>query len=755
MELLGKSAIWLATLAAGTSLVFYLLGERWLGRARWTFRAVVISLVTAIALLLFLILTHRFEFSYVFSYSSSDLTLYYLISTLWGGQEGTLLLWIVYVSLLALFLIRRGGSLERYAMAIINLFILSVLVILLKRNPFATTAMIPTEGQGLNPLLQDFWMTIHPPVMFLGFALTIFPFALAISGWLRREYKAWAPQAWVWVLGAWCTLATALVMGGYWAYKVLGWGGYWAWDPVENSSLIPWIFASGGIHSLIMLKKKNSLGRSAYLFAVLPFVAVLFGSFLTRSGVLGDFSVHSFLDLGINSYLIASLAVFGSIAAAVLLVRMREVRSTVAYGRLATVDFYVTVGVLSFLVAGVLVAIGMSTPLWTRLGGTPSNVTMRYYFLATTPVALILLFSLSVFPYLRWIKPTQPRIDPRAIWPFTFAMGVGGTAILLGVEEPLYIILLILGAMAVGSNIWALYDRFRKKGRLNGAYIAHIGLALLLVGAAVSSAYERKERVALPLGQAVAKFGWVFTYQGKDTDATDGKTPYHILVQKPGSDVAYIASPLQFDLPYGKGVMRKPAVKKFWHKDLYISPLDETGGGDGSVSAVLMQGEPGTVGGMTMTFLGFEVDGHGEGAPPSVDCPIEVIGEMYIDTLVPALAGTAEGGLADVPVQFLDGRYTLGLERIDAESGAVEVRLIDRDNNNAEPPVFWVEISEKPLINLFWGGSFLMVFGGLLAMRKRIGQLPTLTGAVEPQGQASVANEQTERDARPTGVTSL
>lgn len=747
MEILGKSLIWLATAGVIASLVMYLRGDQWLRQARWSFRGVTLLISVSLGLLLTLILLHRFDFTYVRNYSSSDLPLYYLIATLWGGQEGTLLLWIFYISLLALILIRTAGRFERFSMAVINLFIFSVLLILLKRSPFEATAEAPMEGAGLNPLLQDFWMTIHPPVMFLGFALSIFPFALAIAGWVRQEYKLWAGHAWVWLLGTWCTLGTALVMGGYWAYKVLGWGGYWAWDPVENSSLIPWIFATGGAHALVTFKKKNALARSAYLFSILPFVSILFGSFLTRSGVLGDFSVHSFLDLGINSYLVASLALFTLLGFGVLFWRYNKVRATIAYSSMGTIDFLISVGVLSLLVAGVLVLVGMSTPLWTRLGGPPSNVTLRYYFLATTPIALILLLALSIFPFMRWIKPTKPFISPQAAIPFTFAMLVGAVAILAGVHEVLYICLLVLGAFATASNVWVLADRFRKSRRVPGAYLAHVGLAVLIVGAAVSSAYEHKEQVPLPLGETVEKFGWLMTYEGKDH--TQNETPYHVLVERAGSSTAYRMSPRQFELPYGKGTMRKPAVKKFWNKDLYISPVDEVGGTPGE-TVVLTKGKTQTLAGYEITFLGFEMGGHGEGNMGRVGCAFLLTGDMRIDTITPTVESTPEG-MRDVPASSADGRFTLAVGRIDANTGAVEVQVSDRDNPSAAKPVFWIEISEKPLINLFWAGTTLMVLGGLLALRKRAGQIDEIQSERHPAAAQPAADTPSTR--HPEGVS--
>lgn len=751
MELLGKSLIWLATAGVIASLVMYLRGEQWISQARWTFRGVAILLSAALGLLLTLILLHRFEFVYVRNYSSSDLPLYYLIATLWGGQEGTLLLWIFYVSILSLVLIRTVGRFERFSMAVVNLFIFSVLLILLKRSPFAATTEAPPEGAGLNPLLQDFWMTIHPPIMFIGFALSIFPFAIAVAGWIRQDFKAWASQAWVWLLATWCVLGTALVMGGYWAYKVLGWGGYWAWDPVENSSLIPWIFATGGIHALVMFRKKNSLGRSAYLFSILPFVAVLFGSFLTRSGVLGDFSVHSFLDLGINSYLVASLLVFTSIGFGILIWRFNRVRATIAYGSMGTVDFLVSVAVLSLLVAGALVLIGMSTPLWTRLGGPPSNVTLRYYFLATTPIALILLLSLSIFPFMRWIKPAKPFISHEAAIPFTIAMVVGAVAILSGIHEALYIALLVLGAFAMASNGWLVYDRFRKNRRLPGAYVAHVGLAMLIIGAAVSSAYERKEQVPLPMGETVERFGWKMTYEGKDHSASE--TPFHVLVEREGAATAYRMSPRQFELPYGKGVMRKPAVKKFWNKDLYISPVDEVGGKPGQ-TLVFTKGQTQTIAGYDVTFLGFEMGGHGEGEMGKVGCAFQLTGDMVIDTITPTVQSTADG-MRDIPAVSDDGRFTLAVGRIDANTGAVELDVTDRDNPTAVKSVFWIEISEKPLINLFWLGTTIMVFGGVLALRKRSGQMDDAAHEKSTHGESAPerANSESSRLTEGVGTT--
>jgi cytochrome c-type biogenesis protein CcmF len=335
--------------------------------------------------------------------------------------------------------------------------------------------------------------------------------------------------------------------------------------------------------------------------------------------------------------------------------------------------------------------------------------------MATTPVALILLFGLSVFPFMRWIKPSKPFIDPNAIFPFLFAIGATAFALFAGIEEVLYLILLGLGAFATASNAWLVYDRLRNKHKLHGAYIAHVGLALLIVGAAVSSAYEKKEQVALPLNQPVQKFGWTLTYQGRGV-AENNQTPYEVAVFRDGSDQVFLCSPRQYQLPDG-GVMRKPAVKKFWHKDLYVSPLGIEGEEEGAgIVTTLERGQANTVGALDLTFLGFDLDDHG--ASSRVGCRLEITSDMLIDTVVPMIEGTPDG-LQGVPIDVADGHYTLSVDQIDATNGAINLRVIDNQNPNAVVPVFWIELAEKPLINLFWLGTTLMVLGGLLALRVR------------------------------------
>ena len=182
---------------------------------------------------------------------------------------------------------------------------------MVRENPFVMLAEAPLDGAGLNPLLQDDWMVIHPPIMFIGYAAGAIPFAFAAAAMWRRDTSKWAARAFPWALGGFLVLGTAILMGGYWAYKTLGWGGYWGWDLVENASLIPWLLGIVLIHGLYLERTRGRFRRANLVIACLIYLSVLYGTFLTRSGVLADFSVHSFVDLGISRWLLAWMGFFG------------------------------------------------------------------------------------------------------------------------------------------------------------------------------------------------------------------------------------------------------------------------------------------------------------------------------------------------------------------------------------------------------------------------------------------------------------
>ena len=290
--------------------------------ARCAYGFYALSIVLVAAVLVVCLWRRDFRIEYVAQYSGLDLAGHFQIAAFWAGQKGSFLIWLLWGTLIGLPLARSAGRRsEAPVMGIYTLTLLGLLFILVRENPFVMLPEAPADGSGLNPLLQNDWMVIHPPIMFVGYALTAVPFAFAMAALWRRDFDGWAARAYPWALAGFLVLGCAILMGGYWAYVTLGWGGYWGWDPVENASLIPWLFLVVLVHGLHMERAKGRYRRMNFTIATLVFLAVLYGTFLTRSGVLADFSVHSFVDLGISGWLIGLMAVFSLLSVYLLVTR--------------------------------------------------------------------------------------------------------------------------------------------------------------------------------------------------------------------------------------------------------------------------------------------------------------------------------------------------------------------------------------------------------------------------------------------------
>ncbi|HKI86564.1 MAG TPA: cytochrome c biogenesis protein CcsA [Thermoanaerobaculia bacterium] len=314
----GALALWCALAFALASLWGYSLVLRGDGAAlifaRRAYRLFTLSIVLTAFILAVLLLRRDFRIEYVYQYSGLDLARHYQLAAFWAGQKGSFLIWLLWGSLLGLGVAKSAGKDEPSVMGVYTLVLLGLLFILVRESPFVMLHKTPTDGAGLNPLLQNNWMVIHPPIMFIGYAASAIPFAFAMAALWRRDTSRWAARAFPWALAGFLVLGSAILLGGYWAYVTLGWGGYWGWDPVENASLIPWLFGTALIHGLHMERTRGRFRRANLIFASLTFMSVLYGTFLTRSGVLADFSVHSFVGLGISGWLIGLMAFFGLMA---------------------------------------------------------------------------------------------------------------------------------------------------------------------------------------------------------------------------------------------------------------------------------------------------------------------------------------------------------------------------------------------------------------------------------------------------------
>lgn len=348
------------------------------------------GLIAAASLLLWiLIFENDFSVEYVASYSSTTLPTLYKISAFWAGQQGSFLLWLLIHAIAGAVL-----TLRRTNAAALGIFFLlqSVLVLLvLAKSPFAEHPAQVFEGVGLNPLLQDFWMAIHPPIIFVGYALLAVPFALSLGALLTEpSSRSWLEDARKWTLTAWSFLGAGIFIGGYWAYKVLGWGGYWGWDPVENSSLVPWLLSGVLLHLINLARKKTAVLSVAHVAATFTYALVLYGTFLTRSGVLGDFSVHSFAgsNIGVSIALANALVLIGGLA--IIFVKAKSLPQGKMYDTHGESAFAVLLGCLLLIFVAAIVWIGMSMPLLSQLIGEAAAVDSDFYVKSTAPLAAAL-----------------------------------------------------------------------------------------------------------------------------------------------------------------------------------------------------------------------------------------------------------------------------------------------------------------------------------------------------------------------------
>jgi cytochrome c-type biogenesis protein CcmF len=445
----------------------------------------------------------------------------------------------------------------------------------------------------LNPLLQDPWMVIHPPVLFAGYAVLIAPFALAIASLARGAYKEWNRAVWPWALLAVALLGAGIALGGVWAYKVLGWGGYWGWDPVENASLVPWLVAVALLHGLLIQRTRGALVRTNLALSMVAWLAVLGGTWLTRSGALEKFSVHSFPSSGIGPPLLAFLLASLLLGAGLLVTRWRALAASESSWATLSRESALWAGLMTVMVFAVLVAFGTAAPVLTSLAGKPAGLQQSFYERISIPLGMATVILMAVAPALRWSK--------QAGWGWLSALlpglvaGAGTLAALAltgRVREPEHVTLLVLSGAALGINAWMTVRLFRRGWSYGAGYLGHAGIAIMVLGMILSTALGRTERFRLPAGVPRETMGYRLTYLGEGVDE-HGR--HQLKVRVRSGELDLVVSPELFKMPRGEGVMRKPYIRR--HPDLYLSPVEvESGSTARDTLAGLAGGPPGSPG---------------------------------------------------------------------------------------------------------------------------------------------------------------
>ena len=509
---------------------------RKLGRA--FFITQVISVALVFSILFYIISNHLFEYKYAWQHSSRSLEPKYLLSCFWEGQEGSFLLWSIWHCVIGCIFIWREKAWESPVMAVVCFaqFVLSTMLVgfdfaglHIGSNPFILLrnsgvldnapafadlsshirqdylSMI-TDGNDLNPLLQNYWMVIHPPVLFLGFASTIIPFAFAFAGLWTGRFKEWTRAALPWALFSAAALGAGIMMGAAWAYESLNFGGYWAWDPVENASLVPWLVLVAGIHCLVIFRSTGNALRTTFLFFVLAFLFVLYSTYLTRSGDLQDTSVHAFTGEGITKWhLRILLLLFAVPSLGFFFKRYKQIPHIVKEEETSSREFWMFIGSLVLFLSALLIICMTSIPVFNKLG---TLFTSKQLF---TPIAvgedaaymynriqIFVAILLGVFTgfgmYLRY-KSTGRAFLKKLIVPSVVGLIVGILIIVFGEihyreKTAGYMAAIWIAVVAAAFSLIAngSYIRaMRGKWKTSGGAITHVGFAMMLLGILISA----------------------------------------------------------------------------------------------------------------------------------------------------------------------------------------------------------------------------------------------------------------------------
>jgi cytochrome c-type biogenesis protein CcmF len=602
-------------------------------------------------------------------------------------------------------------------------------------NPFRLLLPVPLDGDGLNDLLQDPWMASHPPAVFVGYAALTIPGVLAFVALLKKQEERWLGTALRWALFGFISLGVGVVLGGFWAYKTLGWGGYWGWDPVENASLIPWIVAAALIHGLLVQRATGALRRTNLVLSLAAYWLIVYSTFLTRTGVLAKFSVHSF-EAGVSFW---AVPVNVEMLAALVLILAAGTYALVRRGRMDAppVDTKLAWPLVLLLVivllgiSALLVFWGTTYPLPSSMLGKPGTYEPDWYNRWSLPLYVLLLGLLSVGPFLAWIGRPFKEWGKHLVLPLVAGVAGCGAAVALGYGGASELALFFVALAAMTANVVRLVLVARTSLLATGAATAHLGFALMFVGIVASGAWGSKHEVRLPLGEPVETAGTILTYRGH-VDGSQPKDRWRVALMAPGK-----AEKLLEVRMYNKGrgedgkmqTMRFPDIHREFSRDVYIAPLAlEMGGQSGPLEMV--KGQPVPYRDATLTFLKFETPASGEEHVMTVRAQVRI-------------ARGDEQETVTLPMRFSDGRLdatpvepkslpgvTLRMNRMAVEQQTILVQADDRAGSASE--VLVVEASNKPMIGFLWAGTMLLGLGCTVAAVRRYLELRTMPAGPVP-----------------------
>lgn len=744
----GKISIYATLIACAVAFILSLIGnEKTSVIRRSAFYLACLGFVMAFLALAVLFVKDQFQFEYIFNHSAKENPITYKIASVWTAQQGSFLLWALFSSVFGLVTVAKTQSYERWYTAAYMIFLGVLAGILAYDTPFKIfpdliqngKALLPPNGSGMVPGLQNYWVIIHPPIIFSGFGSLTVPFAYGVAAMLSGNAKDWIKLCRAPVLFGVSILGLGISLGGLWAYETQGWGGFWGWDPVENVSLVPWLFLVALSHGIIVQNARGSWVSSNLFLSGLPFVSFVYGTFLTRSGLLDKVSVHSFASMDGSAKSILKWFLYALVVAFVALYFIKGSKLGKSEAKPETADtgfnrasFY-QLGTLSLCLMAFVISLGFSWPVITVLrGGEGAAVDAGVYhksvfwFFAATMVAM------AIAPFVSWKREGLKSILSRFVTMLSISMGLVGVFLILpkftdwGIRIepgatasglwkdsslPLQLVigtLLVFCTFVAVTNLWRAIELGRRSKMGIGPFIAHFGIAVLLSGLIISKGLERTGKAIVRDGAPATALGYKIAFKDFDPDryydrsnvvkfdVTDpeGKTheidPNLYYYQAGDKEEAqtwpYIERSWGHDMYF---FMQKPQVE-FWEQPLNIKPGETKTMNDVTVKYVEMtrKGQPGQMGVQFGAKLQVTYDGNSYETNPTLTM--------------------TEGGLQpDLPVLSKD--FRIAMTSMNANDRSVNLQLF------LAPPLYPIQVFYKPLTCLVWIGTGIFTIGGFLS----------------------------------------
>ncbi len=789
--MLGNIFITIALLGAIFSLTMYYYAfrgyENSVKFARIGYHITTIAIIGASLFLLHAILTHQYQFKYVFSYSDNSLPLGLLISSFFAGQSGSILLWALFSAIIGLFLIDFTSKREELEPPVMIVYLLTILFLLvlinpLLSNPFTyiweTDKYVPIkdinrkflslpfiqnflfqdqnnttffvkishelvallkergiavsdfiiDGYGMNPLLQNFWMQIHPPFLFVGFAMSAVPFAFAIAALIKNDYRNWVKYSLPWLSAVALVMGAAIMLGGYWSYGVLGWGGWWGWDPVENSSLVPWIVAVAAIHTMLVQKhsqkgtdKPGRFIKINLILSLLTYILVIYSTFLTRSGVLSDASVHSFVAPGRVVFLILLLFMFFFILLGLgaFFFRLKYLEENYTFEEnFWSRELALFTGTIILIAVSVVIIFGTSLPI---IGQT---VDISFYNKMALPTAILLAFVNGLSLKLRWHK-TDPKILLKELkFPLVLSLVFLLAIVFIGkVYRPMYVILLYFNIFALIINTEVAWRVVKKQPLYLGAYLAHIGVAIFLFGVLSNGGYTKEKHVKLEKNKPVNVYGYNLTFIGYEPFDNGKKFRFNVIAEKNGEKIKL--SPVMYFVEADNSLMREPDIIQTFAMDFYLAPVSYDEGKNSNSDKLLeiSKGETKLYNNMEITFEDFEyskdfMQAMTKGERMTIGARLKIKYDGNEIVISPKQI-VDKNETRKLSAEIYDKNITVNIDKLDA-SGKIVLSFTEKGAHEKHAEIFSADASFKPLVSLIWIGVIIMSIGFIFSIVYRV-----------------------------------